>query len=92
MPNHHGPKMMNFVGPYCPAASVMQPGQQPTAGIFYPPPQQHGYFRWVGAGNCSNKVNNPVKLTPSHPPPTHNFAFAASVLLKTITTNAATIK
>jgi hypothetical protein len=44
MPNHHGPNMMNFVGQYPPAASAMQPGQQPTAGIFYPPPQQPGYF------------------------------------------------
>jgi hypothetical protein len=32
MPNHHGQNMMNFVGQYPPAASVMQPGQQPTAG------------------------------------------------------------
>jgi hypothetical protein len=44
MPNHHGPNMMNFIGQYPPAASAMQPGQQPTAGIFYPPPQQPGYF------------------------------------------------
>jgi hypothetical protein len=29
MPNHHGPNMMNFVGQYPPAASAMQPGQQP---------------------------------------------------------------
>ncbi len=44
MPNHHGPNMINFVGQYPPAASVMQPGQQPMEGIFYPPPQQPGYF------------------------------------------------
>jgi hypothetical protein len=44
MPNHHGPTMMNFIGQYPPAASAMQLGQQPTAGIFYPPPQQPGYF------------------------------------------------
>jgi hypothetical protein len=44
MPNHRGPNMMNFVGQYPPAASVMQPGHQPMAGIFYPPPQQPGYF------------------------------------------------
>jgi hypothetical protein len=44
MPNHHGPNMMNFVGQYPPAASGMQPGQQPMAGMFYPPPQQPGYF------------------------------------------------
>jgi hypothetical protein len=44
MPNHHGSNMMNFVGQYPPAASVMQPGQQPTGGILYPPPQQPGYF------------------------------------------------
>jgi hypothetical protein len=44
MPNHHGPNMMNFVGQEPPAASAMQPGQKPTVGIFYPPPQQPGYF------------------------------------------------
>jgi hypothetical protein len=44
MPNHHGPNMMNFIGQYPPATSAMQPGQQPTAKIFYPPPQQPGYF------------------------------------------------
>ncbi len=44
MPNHHGPNMMNFIGQYPPAASAMKPGQQPTVEIFYPPPQQPGYF------------------------------------------------
>jgi hypothetical protein len=34
MPNHHGPNMMNFVDQYPPAASAMQPGQQPMAGMF----------------------------------------------------------
>ncbi len=44
MPNHLGTNMMNFIGQYPPATSAMQLGQQPTAGIFYPPPQQPRYF------------------------------------------------
>lgn len=44
MPNHHGPNMMNFVGQNPPTAPTMQFGQQPPAGMFYPPQQHPGYF------------------------------------------------
>ncbi len=43
-------------------------------------------------GICSSKSNNDVIFNRSFPIPTHNYAFAAAVLLKTISTNAETIK
>jgi hypothetical protein len=60
---------------------------------YFPPNQQPnqkpGYFWWAGAG--SNKLVTSVN-TICHPTPTHNYALAASILLKTINVNAATIK
>ncbi len=43
-------------------------------------------------GICSSKSNNDVIFNCSFPTPTHNYAFAAAVLLKTISTNAETTK
>jgi len=43
-------------------------------------------------GICSSKSNDDVTFNHSFPTPTHNYAFAAAVLLKTISTYAETIK
>jgi hypothetical protein len=105
MPVHQpGQGMMMKVGQYPPSTGnmpMMQMGQQPMAvpmmiNYYAPkqqpnqqPNQQSGYFWWAGAG--SNKlvtsVNTNCCLTP-----THNYALAASILLKTINVDAATIK
>jgi hypothetical protein len=72
---------------------MMQPSQQPMEMPmmvpYYAPNQQPGYFGQVGAGN--NKLNISVNSTCCLIP-THNYALVASILLKRITTNAATIK
>jgi hypothetical protein len=53
-------------------------------------PNQHPrYFQQAGAG--SNKLVTSVN-TNCHPTTTNNYAFAASILLKTINVNAATIE
>jgi hypothetical protein len=106
MPVHQpGQTMMNFVSQQYPPSAVttqmmQQPAQQamPMMAPYYAPnqqpyyatnQQQPGYFRQAGAGN--NKLVNSVNLT-HRLTPSHNYALAASVLLRTITTNATTIK
>ncbi len=76
---------------------MMQMGQQlmvaPMLMNHYAPNQQPnqllGYFWQAGAG--SNKLVNSVN-TNCRPTPTHNYTLAASILLKTINVDAATIK
>jgi hypothetical protein len=106
MPVHQpGQTMMNFVGQQYPpnamtAPMMQQPAQQamPMMAPYYAPnqqpytatnQQQPGYFRQAGVGN--DKLVNSGNLTHclTH---SHNYAHAASVLLRTITTYAATIK
>jgi hypothetical protein len=99
--------MMNFVGQQYPPNTanmqmMQQPAQQamPMMAPYYAPnqlpsavPNQQqqiwGYFRQVGAGN--DNLIKPVNST-LRPTPTHNYALAASVLLRTIATDATTIK
>jgi hypothetical protein len=68
------------------------PQQQQPNQFSFPPFQQFGQFWWLGAGICSSKSNNNVIFNCSSPTPTHNYAFAAAVLFKTISINAETIK
>ncbi len=95
-----GQGMMMNVGQYPQGArnmSMMQMGQQPTAAPklmdHYAPNQQPnqmpGYFRqaWLGRIKLVTSVNSN-----RCPTPTHNYALAASILLKTINVDAATIK
>jgi hypothetical protein len=100
--------MMNYVGQFPPSAMTPQqqmpqqqqpnhpqqqmPQQQQPNQCSFPPFQQFRHFLWSGAGRRSNKSNDDVTFNCSFPTPTHNYAFAAAVLLKTISTDAETIK
>jgi hypothetical protein len=68
------------------------PQQQQLNQCSFPPFQQFRHFRRSGADRRSNNSNDDVTFNCSFPTPTHNYAFAAAVLLKTISTNAETIK
>jgi hypothetical protein len=74
-----------------PATSVPQHGtmMMPYYCMQYqqPPP-----FWPLGADNGKNKINTNVNFTLPHLVPANNYAFAASALLKTISTDADTIK
>jgi hypothetical protein len=89
--------MMSFVGQNpagarpVPMMQMMQLGQQqiemPMMMPYYAPYQQ--IFWQAGVGQ--DKLNKSVNAT-RRPTPTHNYGLAASILLKTILTDAATIK
>jgi hypothetical protein len=95
-----GQGMMMNVGQYPQGAvnmPMMQMGQQPMAAPMLmnqyasnqQPNQMPGYFWQAGAGSDKlvTSVNTNCRLTP-----THNYALAASILLKTINVDASTIK
>ena len=63
------------------------PNQQPQ---YQANQQQQGYY-FLQAGAGSNKLDIPVNLS-RRPIPTQNYALAAAILLKTILTDAATIR
>ncbi len=75
--------------PSAPAAMAPPPG-----GLvpYYNPNPQPPHFWWFGARDDYDKKNADVYFLSSRPIPTHNYAFAASIFLKTISTNAKTIK
>ncbi len=82
------------VGPPSPYGTVHALPAPPQGTMMYPSYatyQQPPPFWRLGANN-SNKINTDVNFTYPRLIPTHNYALAASVLLKTINTNADTIK
>ncbi len=54
--------------------------------------QQPPHFCQLGVDDGKNKINANVNFTLPRSVPTNNYAFTASVLLKTISTDADTIK
>jgi hypothetical protein len=100
--NHMGPQFgpppPQFGPPPPTFAAFAPPTPHPAPPAGMTMPYYHQYpqtlpFRRLGAGNiCNDKINNDFIFTPTCPIPTHNYLFAALVLLKTISTDAATIK
>jgi hypothetical protein len=94
-PPQQGTAMMNYVGQFPPSVMALQqqePQQQQPNQFSFPPFQQFGQLWQLGAGICSSKSNDDVIFNRSFLNPTHNYAFAAAVLLKKISTDAKTIK
>jgi hypothetical protein len=57
---------------------------------YYNPYQQ--FWRLGASDTTTDKINPDVNFSSSCPIPTHNYAYVASVLLKTVSTDAKTIK
>ncbi len=95
MGHQFGPPPPQF-GPPPPAVVPSAPPLSLPAGMmmsYYNPSPQHPNFWWLGVSKVRyNKINANVNFTLPCLTPTCNYALAALLLLKTITTDANTIK
>jgi hypothetical protein len=89
--NHMGQQFNPPTSPVAPPALA----PAPPMGMmmhYYASYQQPPPFCWLGANDSTKKINVNLNFTFPCPIPTHNYALAASILPKTVSIDADTIK